>query len=261
MRRARFLICAALLLGVGGPPVVMGQALGDAPREVQSVRVGRLGITPLLGVRAPLVSQRRATVIVPGGFSPLVVVFDGRGGDGGTVGAEVDLRLVGPVGVAAALTFSNPDEVLTTVRHGEGTISQNVLKGPTVAFARLNLIYELRAPHPEDRNYRPAAFVMIGPAVAREDYGHGMLALSDGADRVDNPALHVGIKALMPFGSPSLVLHLSAENYATFWNPRDQERRRVERLLELQPGTATSTGFDYNTTHVFMFNVGLSLRL
>jgi hypothetical protein len=260
------LFCVGTVLSVGLADRIEGQEIEGQEitrdgREILTVRQARVAVTPLLGVRAPLVNQRRAVVVVPGALAPVVVVFDGRGGDGGTIGAEVELRLLGPVGLAGALTFSNPDEIVTTIRTPEGLITHGTLRGPSVVFARGNLLYELPAPRRDTRAYRPAAHFMIGPALVREDYGHGLLALFDDDDRVDNFALHAGVKALMPFGSEHLLLHLSVENYATFWNPRDQERRRVERLLDLQPGAATSMGFDYNTTHVLMFNLGLSLRL
>lgn len=254
----RPLLAGFLLLAT---PVASDAQLFPDEDHILSVSRARLSVTPFLGVRAPLVSNRRAAVVVTGRAHPTVVVFDAQQDGGGVAGLEAELRLVGPFAVAGALGFTNPDDMVTTIRSEGGVVTQTVLQGPSVWFARADLSYELPAPNPDVRPYRPAAYLMLGPALLREDYGDGILSLGNDDDTIDNWAMHVGIKALMPMGSRGAVLYLSFEDYATFWNPRDDDQQRLERLLSLEPGTVLSTGFDYNTTHVLMLNVGLALRL
>jgi hypothetical protein len=166
------------------------------------------------------------------------------------------------VGIAGAFAFTNPDEIVMKAETPNGNLVQVPFRGPSVTFARVGLSYRLPEPDPDTRTYRPAAYLLVGPARVHESYGDAALAVPAATDpAVESWALHLGLKALFPFGSPNVLLQVALENYATFWNPRDAEAQRLERALELQPGTLLDTSLGVNRTNVLMLNFGVSLRL
>jgi hypothetical protein len=128
-------------------------------------------------------------------------------------------------------------------------------------FARAGLSIRLPEPSPDTRAHRPAAYLMLGPALVREQYGDGPFALPDQDDRLDSWALHMGAGAVVPVGMRGLFVLLAAENYATLWNPNDAEMARVERAMQLQPGTLLNASLGANRTHLLMFSLGLSFRV
>src|SRR5690606_15457963 len=113
---------------------------------------------------------------------PIAVDLTGERRGGGIAGAEAELRLFGPVGVVASVAASNPDQVLVTSETPSGAISQVSTDGASVFFARAGISYRFAEPEDKDgmRRYRPAAYIAIGPAIVREDYGgDGLLSLGD----------------------------------------------------------------------------------
>lgn len=227
----------------------------------ERVRNARISITPLIGWRVPIAQDRREALVVPGRLSPLAVELQTRHTGNGIAGLEAELRLFGPVGIAGALAYSNPDNRILVAETPQGALTQVAFRGASLWFARAGLSFRLPEPVPDRRDYRPAAFLVVGPALVREDYGDASLALPDGRDRIDSWALHMGVMALFPIGAPGVYLRLGVENYATFWNPHDAERRRVEQAMQLQPGTLLNASLGANRTHVVMASFGLSLRL
>jgi hypothetical protein len=198
------------------------------------------------------------------GLRPLAVDLTGERRGGGIGGAEAELRLFGPIGVVASLAASNPDQILVTSQTSTGAIAQVSTDGASVFFARAAISYRFAEPRDDGmRKYRPAAFIAIGPAIVREDYsGDGLLSLGDDDDDiVDNWALAISLKGIQPLGTPRVALHFGLEDYVTFWNTRDAEQRRLERFLDLQPGTVLNANFDYDETHILLVHIGLSFRL
>lgn len=257
------LAAAAGLLLLSSPLAGQTPPLFSANREPEVVPNAVLSITPYFGLRSPLVSDRQATVVLPG-RNPIAVDLTGERRGGGIAGAEAELRF-GPIGFVASLAASNPDHVLVTSETPSGAISQVTTDGASVYFARAAISYRFAEPSDEDgmRRYRPAAFIAIGPAVVREDYsGDGLLSLGDDDDDiVDNWALAISLKGIQPLGSRHVALHFGIEDYVTFWNTDDAEQRRLERFLDLQPGTVLNANFDYDETHIFLVHLGLSFRL
>jgi hypothetical protein len=241
------------LIGLGALP-----ASGAAQRS-QPLPQSRLSITPFVGGRSSFVDNRQVTLVLPG-LVPLVVSFQGRGG-GGTAGAEMDFRLFGPVGISGAFAITNPDDLLVIAQAREGAITQFEVDGPRVWFARAGISYRLPEPPPQTRDFHPAAYISVGPALVRQDYGGGTFDLPGSDNHVDSWAVNIAVKAVQRLGSPHLALHLGVEDYVTFWNPDDLEQRRIERFLALQPGTVLNADFDYDRSHIFLFHVGLAFRL
>lgn len=233
-------------------------ASGTAQRS-QPLPQSRLNITPFVGGRSPFVDNRQATLILPG-LVPLVISFQGQGG-GGVAGAEMDLRLFGPVGVAGAFAFTNPDDLLVITQASEQALAQFEVDGPRVWFARAGISYRLPEPPPATRGHHPAAYISVGPALVRQDYRGSVFALPEGDNQVDSWAVNIAFKAAQRLGSPHVALHLGVEDYVTFWNPDELERRRIERFLDLQPGTVLNADFDYDRTHVVLLHIGLAFRL
>lgn len=254
-----FLFLLISLLGLPALAPRLSAQEDPSPKILEAPR-SRLVITPLLGARVPLLAERQERVVVPGELLPLPVLFETRGAGGGVAGVEAELRLIGPVGIAAAFAFTNPDELLLKVETPNRALLQVPYRGPSVWFSRVDLVYRLPDPEPDKRSYRPAAYVSVGPARVREMFGDAVLALA-GEDVVDSWALHMGAKAILPFGSRHVLFHVGLEDYATFWNPHDAERVRVERALRLQPGTLVDLSLGTNRTHVLMANIGLSFRM
>jgi hypothetical protein len=171
------------------------------------------------------------------------------------------LGTVALLGIAGAFAFTNPDEIIMKAETPNGNLVQVPFRGPSVTFARLGLSYRLPEPSPDNRDYRPAAYLLMGPARVQESYGDAALSLPAQNQEIESWALHLGLKAVFPFGSPNVLLQVGLENYATFWNPSDAEAQRLERALELQPGTLLDTSLGVNRTNVLMLNFGVSLRL
>jgi hypothetical protein len=263
MRPAVKLLLPMLLLSLSLPTPALGQVqVPDAELDTpEHVPRARLSITPFIGWRAPIAQDRREAVIVPGALVPLAVELETRHVGSGVAGLEAELRLFGPVALAGAVAYSNPDNRILSAETPAGTFTQVSIRGPAVWFGRAGLSLRLPEPVPDARRYRPAGFVMFGPALVREDYGQTTLALPDSPDRVDNWALHMGARGVFPVGARGVYLLLSFENFATFWDPEDPERARIERAMELQPGTLLNASLGANRTHLLMASFGLSLRL
>jgi hypothetical protein len=257
------LVAAAGLLLLTSPLAGQTPPLFATEREPRTVPNAILSITPYFGLRSPLVSDRQATVVLPGRH-PIAVDLTGERRGGGIAGAEAELRF-GPIGFVASLAASNPDPILVTSETPTGAISQVSTDGASVFFARAAISYRFAEPADEDamRKYRPAAYIAIGPAIVREDYsGDGLLSLGDDDDDiVDNWALAISLKGIQPLGTRHVALHFGLEDYVTFWNTHDAEQRRLERFLDLQPGTVLDANFDYDETHILIVHIGLSFRL
>lgn len=262
MHRHRLAVAAGLLLALPLTAAAQPDPYYASDRTPAPVPNALFTVTPYFGLRSPLVSQRRATVVLPG-LVPVVVDLSGERVGGGIAGAEAELRLFGPIGIVGSFAASNPDGILVTTQTESGALSQVEVDGASVYFARAALSY--RFPEPDDpdglRKYRPAAYIAVGPALVREEYGEGVLSLGDSGDRVDNWALAISLKGVQPLGTPRIALHLGLEDYVTFWNPDDDERRRIEQFLSLQPGTVLNADFDYDETHIIMVHLGISFRL
>jgi hypothetical protein len=230
----------------------------DEPRTVPNAV---LAITPYFGLRSPLLSDQRTTVVVPGDF-PRAFDLQGQHAGGGIAGAEAELRF-GAVGIVGSLAVSNPDKFLITSQTPQGAIAQMHADGPSVYFARAGISYRFPDPGSEDgmRKYRPAAFITIGPAVLREDYRDGPLALPNADNTIDNWALAISLKGVQTLGTNRLAVHFGIDDYVTFWDQDDAERQRLERFLNLAPGTVIDAAFDYDETHIILVHLGLSLRL
>jgi hypothetical protein len=256
----RTVVAAALLLSAAPPLAAQTSPLheSDEPRTVPNAI---LAITPYFGLRSPLLSDRRTTVVVPGDF-PRAFDLRGEHTGGGIAGAEAELRF-GAVGIVGALAVSNPDKFLITSETPQGAIAQMHAEGPSVYFARAGISYRFPDPGDEDgmRKYRPAAYITIGPAVLREDYSDGALSLPDEDDTIDNWALAVSLKGVQTLGTNRLAVSFGIDDYVTFWDQDDAERRRLERFLNLAPGTVVDAAFDYDETHIIMVHLGLSFRL
>jgi hypothetical protein len=257
----RTVVAAALLLSAAPPLAAQTPPLyeSDDPRPVPNAF---LTITPYVGLRSPLLSDRTTTIVLPGAIPRMFELQSERRG-GGIAGAEAELRF-GSVGLVGSLAVSNPDQFLVTSQTDQGTITQTHADGPHVYFARAGISYRFADPGDEDgmRKYRPAAYIAIGPAVVRQDFDGGVLDLADEDNTVDSWALAISLKGVQTLGTDRLAVHFGIDDYVTFWDEDDaQQQRRLERFLDLRPGTVLDANFDYDETHVIMVHLGLSFRL
>lgn len=234
-------------------------ALGAQDRAPVAMRQARLSITPLVGLRTPLLTARTTPVIVAGSLIPAAVSLQPQRGAGATAGAEVDLYLGGRAGVTGAFLYTNPDPIVLTTQPVQNIVSQLRINGPSVWFARAGVSYRLPEAEWIEGTVLPAGYLMVGPALVRQDFTGSALRLGGEDDTLDSWAVHLGYRALFPIGSPNFAIQVTLEDYVPFWN-RAGEEERLERILTFEPGTVVSADFGYDRPHILMLNVGLALR-
>lgn len=238
-----------------------------AAQQGESVSRTRLSVTPLLGVRGSLLTDHATPIIVRGALASSAILLEPQRGSSAIAGAEADLRLAGRVGITGALLYSNADPLVLTTRHDSHLVSQVRLNGPSVWLARAGVSYQLPELNREmaewlaEEGATPAGYLMVGPALIRQDFRNSSFDLPALQSRVDSWAVHVGYRAVFPLGTPNLALQAVLEDYVPFWN-RQGEQRRIEHILGLEPGDShvMTADFGYNRSHVPMLTVGLALR-
>ena len=174
--------------------------------------------------------------------------------DGGTaVGAEAELRLVGPVSAIGAFAYSRPGDVTGTIELPNGTAGYQT-RGSRVWFARAGLAYRLPDPDPDRRRFRPAGFVFAAPALVRESSTGADLFSPDADGRsIDHWALNLGANVVAPLGSPRVAFSLGLEDFITFWDTGELERR-FERAY------GAPADFSFDQSHILLLRAGISLR-
>lgn len=254
-------VAAATLLASASPLSAQTSPLYDDP-EPRSVPNAFFTLTPYVGLRSPLLSDRTTTIVLPGAIPRAFELQSERRG-GGIAGAEAELRF-GAVGLMGSLAVSNPDQFLVTTETPQGAITRTQAEGPSVYFARAGVSYRFADPGDEDgmRKYRPAAYIALGPAVVRQDFDGTALSVPGEDDTIDSWALAISLKGVQTLGTNRLAVHFGIDDYVTFWDQDDsRQQRRLERFLDLRPGTVLDANFDYDETHVILVHLGLSFRL
>lgn len=256
------LVAAATLLCSSAPLAAQTPPLYQIDREPRAVPNAFFTLTPYVGLRSPLLSDRTTTIVLPGAIPRAFELQSERRG-GGIAGAEAELRF-GAVGLVGAVAVSNPDQFLVTSQTSNGTIAQTRADGPSVYFARAGVSYRFTDPGDEEgmRRYRPAAYISVGPAVVRQDYDGGVLSLDDDDDTIDSWALAISLKGVQTLGTDRLAVHFGLDDFVTFWDQNDaRQQRRLEQFLDVRPGTVLDANFDYDETHILLVHIGLSFRL
>lgn len=224
---------------------VLLSAAPAAAQRADTLPLPRFTVTPYLGGRIPFSTEqtflnRDSTA----GF-----FFDEERGGGALTGLDAELRVRGPFSAVAGVAYSNAgDIVFTVVELGEDTSSAQrlVRTGSTYLLSKLGVAYRLPLPDPETRRFRSVASLVAAPALVRETPA--------GQSAINHPAVNLGFKALLPLGNSRIAFQMAFEDYVTFWNTREYERRERARIDE--PGLIVDFGSPRG--NLLMFHGGLT---
>ncbi len=222
--------------------------LSAAPAAAQrgdTLPLPRFTVTPYLGGRIPFGTEqtflnRDSTA----GF-----FFDEERGGGALVGLDAEVRVRGPFSAVAGVAYSSAGGIVfTVVELGEDTsLAQRLRRtGSTYLLSKAGVAYRLPLPNPETRRFRSVASVVAAPALVRETPA--------GQSAINHPAVNLGFKALLPLGSSRVAFHMAFEDYVTFWNAREYERRERARIDEPE----LTVDFASPRGNLLMFHGGLT---
>jgi hypothetical protein len=242
--------------------LIAGLLLAAAPLAAQDLTTpapARLSITPFVGVRTPFISKGSVTLESGGQRSTAYFGQTPPEQSGGlTAGAEVELRLAGPLSVLGAASYSR-----VGVPFDYDGRSDDVGEA-SLWLAKASLAVRLPEPRADARRFRPSAVLSAGPAVVREDPREVSGAPEGAAYReltkpINHRALNLAAKATTPL-SPRLGVQLGFENFITFWNDAERDRR-LERIFRDEVGVPVLVRYRSDVSHIFLLSAGLSLRL
>lgn len=237
-----------------------GLLLAAAPllaQDYSPTPPARLSITPFVGVRTPFVATGTLTLDASGQRSTVGYGQAPEQSGGVTAGAEVELRLLGPLSVLGAASYSQVGVPFDVEHRGDAVDA-------SLWLAKAALAVRLPEPRRDARRFRPSAVLSAGPALVREDPREVSGTPEGSAYReltkpINHRALNLAAKATAPL-SPRLGVQLGFENFITFWN--DAERaRRLERVFREEVGVPVSARYASDVSHIFLLSAGLSLRL
>jgi hypothetical protein len=234
-------------LALAGILALPGAAAAQSEPPMQNSRVS---ITPFLGARVGYTATGQMSLSTPDGAFSAAYEED-RAGAGAT-GAEIDVHAWGPISVVGSLAYSRAGRITVTEQTEQG-VSRGWTEGPTVWFAKAAVSVRLPEPEQDTRRFRPVAFLSAGPALVREDYEENLFLPTGMTKPVDSWALNIGAKAVAPLWSPRIAFMLGLEDYITFWNDGEWERR----LTDLYAGPSD---LDYQRSHILMLRTGMTFR-
>ena len=207
----------------------------------------RFTVTPYVGGRIPFGTEQ--TFFGPD--STTGVFLDEERGGGSLVGLDAELRVRGAFSAVAGVAYSTAgDVVFTVVELGDTAANAQrfTRAGSTYLLAKAGIAYRLPVPSPDSRRFRSLGSIVAGPALVRETPAR--------QSAINHLALNLGYKALLPLGTPRVALHLAFEDYLTFWNTDEYERRGPGEIN--QPGLAAEWGSPRG--NLFLFHSGLAIR-
>ena len=216
-----------------------------AAQRADTLPLPRFTLTPYLGGRIPFGTEQTYL----NRDSTTGLFFDEERGGGALVGIDAELRVRGPFSAVAGVAYSNAgDIVFTVVELGEdfNFAERRIRTGSTYLLSKAGVAYRLPLPNPETRRFRSVASLVAGPALVRERPA--------GEAAINHPAVNLGFKALLPIGSSRIAFQMAFEDYVTFWNTREYERRERARIDE--PGLTVD--FASPQGNLLMFHGGLT---
>ncbi len=257
MRRFLLLLVAALLTA---PAVAEAQI---SPKHLPADQeLPRFAVTPFAGVQAPYMAAGRFGLVFPDGgreFWDVTQVFE----PALAAGLQLQTHIGGPWGALASISYSygadqsvRYDAWALDGAHTGDEVVEFRTGGQALWMGRMAVYYRLPVPERDLRLYPVIGTVSAGPAVVRQE-GRDYLGTGEGlADPVYNLAINVGADAILPIAAlPGVSLYAGAENYLTFWNTGEWERREAAFYW---PGTTVQ--YDYNPTFLVLFRIGSTVR-
>lgn len=222
--------------------------------ERPGVEAHRVMIAPVLGIRGPLLGSRTLAAVAVGDLLASRFEWGSARSSGPATGVEVDLRLVGSVGLSAMGLYLGADDVALLTEVNDRVVSEMLLGGPEVWVAAAGLSVRLLDEFP----FAPAGYLVVGPALIRQDYSGSVFDVTGLERRVDSPGMWLGYRALFPIGMSDTALSVVLEDVVPFWS-RDGEFDRLQQAADLTEAS-TSIGLR-GATHLPMLRIGVAFRM
>lgn len=243
------------VLALSGLLALPAAAAAQDPAEPGQLPTARFTVTPFVGVRVPY-SAGNAFLSV--GDGRVFAINEERGG-GPLAGAEVAVQAWGPLSVLGSLAYANSGDNLITLRSETETI-RLIDDSPETWMGKLALAYRLPEPRPDNRRFRPAGYLLAGPAWVRTDWSNDDEFDADWSRAANHWGLNLGVHTATLIGPSSRVaLHLGLEDYLTFWN-NDRLVARDEALFGAVFEEPTQVQVDFTASNVLMLRAGLSVQ-
>lgn len=215
----------------------------------------RFAVTPFVGVQVPYEGGDQYIFTQSG--VPWALREQRAGAP--LAGVEVEAHAWGPLAVLGSVAFANPGDSRGLLRNQEGDAVPIQLDGPDVWLSRVAVAYRLPEPDPDNRRFRPAGFLLAGPALVRLDYDDEVLGEAvNGA--VNNWGFNFGFHAASTLGTPRVALHLGLEDFVTFWDTDRLERRDEVLFGDFLFQETAIVDYDYSTSNILTLRAGLSIR-
>jgi hypothetical protein len=241
--------CRSLLL-----VLVLAVPTFAAAQESPTLPRARVSVTPFTGYRIGFTTSGRLTLSA--GPDSVSGAFDEERGGGTVVGAQLEIRAVGPVNLIGAVSYGRAGEIRITDPSTPQAGAERV-SAPSVWLAKAGLAFRLPDPVPDSRSFHPAAFVTVAPAVVREEFVPGFAGQD--AKPVNHFALSLGADVVTAIGAPWIALHIGVEDFITFWNT-DERERRTEEFLFRQLQVPVNAEYTYDPSHIPLLRAGVSFR-
>lgn len=200
-------------------------------------------VTPYTGVRVPF-NGGPVTIGVPSGN---FLVRAERSGSP-ILGADVRLRLYGPLGIVLGGAFSQSGEVDiflsdTAFHQTPDWVAES---SDAMYFARLGLSARVDAPRSiVDTRRRPSTEFVAAAGMVRE-FGEY------------HPALNLGFQGILPL-TPGVEFVAGVEDYVVFWDESKVAPTLAGIVGSFQSEPVQSVSLHYDTSHILGVRVGVSL--
>ena len=216
----------------------------------------RFAVTPFVGIRVPY-SAGNAYLFTPEGGQ---YVIDEERGGGPVVGLEAQARLRGPVSLLGSIAFSDAGSTdIALISPEDGTQIPLRADNPSTWMGKLAVAYRLPEPRPDNRRFRPAGYLVAGPALVRTDQHDDEGLGGDLSGASNHWGLNLGVHTATTLGSPRLALHFGIEDYLTFWDT-DRLAEQEAAAYAIHFGEGTLVDFDYSSSNLVVLRAGLSFR-
>lgn len=237
------------VLALAGLLALPAAAAAQDPVPPGQLPPARVAVTPFVGLRVPY-STGDAYLFLSDGS--VYHVAEQRGG-GALAGAEVEARLRGPLSVLGSLAFGTSGDHEIRLTGSGGETADYLDDAPETWMGKLALAYRLPEPRPDNRRFKPAGYLLVGPSWVRTSWADGDF------DAANHFGVNFGVHTAATLGTPRLALHLGIEDYLTFWDiDRLAERNAV--LYGREFDDEVGVDIDYDSSHLVMLRAGLSFR-
>jgi len=227
----------------------------SSAQTVLQLPSARFAVTPFLGLQVPYGAGDRFLYTNDTAYR----VAEERAG-GPLVGAEVEARVSGPLGVVGSLAYGRMGRTSLTLRDEEGSDPLFLsTDGPEVWLGKLGLSYRLPEPDPDRRRFHPAGFLVAGPALVRTDFADDDASGQAWAEAVTHWGLNLGVHTATRLAGERLAFHLALEDFVTFWNT-ERVNVRDEAIYGQYFDDQARVDSDNAVSNLLVLRAGVSFR-